>query len=39
MTFCILDESTDYMDMLSIEAIETLLKEYEGTMIFVSHDQ
>ncbi len=35
----ILDEPTNYMDIPSIEAIEALLKEYEGTLIFVSHDQ
>lgn len=34
----ILDEPTNYMDIPSIEAIETLLREYEGTLIFVSHD-
>lgn len=34
----VLDEPTNYMDIPSIEAIETLLKEYEGTLLFVSHD-
>lgn len=35
----ILDEPTNYMDLPSIEAIEKLLCEYEGTLIFTSHDR
>ena len=35
----ILDEPTNYMDLPSIEAIENLLCEYEGTLIFTSHDR
>lgn len=34
----ILDEPTNYMDLPSIEALEKLLQEYEGTLLFVSHD-
>lgn len=34
----ILDEPTNYMDLPSIEALEILLGEYEGTLVFVSHD-
>src|SRR5699024_5673834 len=33
----ILDESTNYFEVESLEALEALLSEYEGTIIFVSH--
>ena len=35
----ILDEPTNYLDIPSIEAIQALLSEYEGTMLFASHDR
>lgn len=35
----ILDEPTNYMDLQSIGALEELLQEYEGTVVFVSHDE
>ena len=34
----ILDEPTNYLDIPSVEAIQSLLSEYEGTMLFTSHD-
>ncbi|MBM7871313.1 macrolide transport system ATP-binding/permease protein [Clostridium pascui] len=35
----ILDEPTNYMDINSLEVIETALKEYDRTLLFVSHDR
>ncbi|WP_318508753.1 ribosomal protection-like ABC-F family protein [Bacillus sp. T3] len=35
----ILDEPTNYLDLPSIEVIKSVLKEYEGTIIFASHDE
>ena len=34
----ILGEPTNYLDIPSIEAVQSLLSEYEGTMLFTSHD-
>jgi len=35
----ILDEPTNYLDIPSVEALEKLFSEYEGTMFFASHDE
>ena len=35
----ILDEPTNHMDIIGKESLELLLKEYTGTIIFVSHDR
>jgi macrolide transport system ATP-binding/permease protein len=35
----LLDEPTNYLDMSSINALQNILYEYEGTVLFVSHDK
>jgi pleuromutilin/lincosamide/streptogramin A transport system ATP-binding/permease protein len=35
----ILDEPTNYLDITAVEALESLLHEYRGTVVFVSHDR
>jgi ATP-binding cassette subfamily F protein 3 len=37
--FLILDEPTNHLDIPSKEALEASLKDYDGTILFVSHDR
>jgi ATPase subunit of ABC transporter with duplicated ATPase domains len=37
--FLVLDEPTNHLDLATKEMLVTALKEFEGTMLFVSHDR
>ncbi|MBQ8296049.1 MAG: ABC-F family ATP-binding cassette domain-containing protein [Clostridia bacterium] len=37
--FLVLDEPTNHLDLPARESLETALKEFDGTVLFVSHDR
>lgn len=39
MNTLILDEPTNFLDIEALEAFESLLQDYEGTILLVSHDR
>ena len=39
VNFLILDEPTNHIDITTREILEDTLSEYEGTILFVSHDR
>ena len=37
--FIILDEPANYLDIFSMEALESVLRDYTGTLLLISHDR
>jgi macrolide transport system ATP-binding/permease protein len=33
-----MDEPSNFLDLPAMEALEHLMKSYEGTIVFISHD-
>lgn len=34
-----MDEPSNFLDLPSMEALETMMKSYAGTILFISHDK
>ena len=35
----LMDEPSNFLDIPSLEALEILMKEYAGTIVFITHDK
>ena len=35
----LMDEPSNFLDIPSLEALEILMKEYTGTIVFITHDK
>lgn len=39
MNILLMDEPSNFLDIPSLEALEILMKEYAGTIVFITHDK